>query len=493
MKSNWYKKSGSGFWGKLFRGDKRVMSSEERIAFLRSISGKFDEFRGGHDPVAYEKAKALVEDPQTGVDVLELILEDGRLPETIKLFIFGNPNMDEDFLEKLIDSPHQVFYTRAAFSPKATDKIFNKIMHRWMRSPTSEDFDSNYWRIKYAVMNPVAPTWFLAFVARSVKLVHLLVEAVKDNHLRLENMSYDVLFGVVTNRDRKFVEESKEFKDRCLSLIKDRAIEGISKGTVSYDNADFNRINKMMNETAEHGGNVRHSLMGVRAENTKEREEYLSELTSVAVNPNTPEKVLLMMIENSLHRNIITSHTYFPKLIGMNNGASPAVLKSLITFDERGPVINGLDAIEENADLKRLVFSHPNFTRELYDVALKSIFENPRTQIPHVVARLLADSKFTTKKEIEYILYKLEEMISGDYIYSNDVMVQGVATPFVNKFIHDSKLMGIFNDLFKKGMDRHVRWGAYSESLIVKRLRWVKSKFSGTPKAAMVVEWDMKL
>lgn len=490
MKSNWYKASGSNFWRKLFRGDRRVMSSEERIAFLLSIRHKFTEFHGD-DAVAYNQAKDLIEDPQTGVDVLRLIAEDERLPGTIKNFIFNNPNMNEDLLSILINKYDTSLSHRAALSPKATDAIFKIIVARWLR----ENSERNYWLVKYAVINPVVPAWFLSYVARSHELVPILVESVKDNKIRLEDMPYDVLFSMAMNKDLKFVEESKEFKDLCFSLIKDRAMERVNRGTVSYNNADFDRVNKMMNETKEYGGNDNYvlTLGGHWPESVKAREEYLSELTSVAVNPSTPEKVLLMMIKNSTIPNGITSLTYFPKLIGMNSGASTAVLKSLIVFDASSPQISGLSDINDNEDLKRLVFTHPNFTREVYDLSLKSIFEDPKTQMPYHVAALLADSKLTTTKDIEYIMYNLEEIMfrphtgeDKDFI-RREHTVEWMATPFVKKFIYDARLMGVFNNLFKKGMNKDVRWARLSASIISKRLAWVKSKFSGTPKAAMGV------
>lgn len=479
-------------------GDKRVMSPEERIAFLLSIKDKFTEFHGD-DAVAYNQAKALVEDPQTDVDVLRLIAENDKLPVTIKNFIFNNPNMNEDLLNMLIDRTkyHIELSYRAALSPKATDAIFKTIVQRWLR----EKHETNYWIVKYAVINPVVPAWFLSFVARSPALIPILVEHIKDNKIRLEDMPYDVLFSMAMNGDREFVEKSKEFKDLCFSLIKDRVMEGVNRGTVSYNNADFDRVNKMMNETKEFGGNDNYALLlgGHFQENVKSREEYISELTSVAVNPSTPEKVLLMMIENSAYKNIITSYTYFPKLIGMNSGASTAVLKSLIVLDALFPQISGLSAIKDNEDLKTLVFTHPNFTREVYDVALKSIFEDPKTQMPYHVAVLLADSKFTTTKDIEYIMYNLEEMMFRTHtgedrdLIMREHTIELVAKPFIKKFIYDARLMGVFNNLFKKGMNKDVKWAWASAFIISKRLAWVKSKFSGTPKAAMAVEWDMKL
>jgi len=508
MKTNWYKVSGGGFWGKLLPGDRRFMSSGERIKFLLSIipfSGLYTD--SPSKAIDLKKAKDLVEDPQTGVDVLRFIADDNRIPETIKKFIFNNPNIDEDLLSILIDKYSELLHLPAASSPKATDKIFQIIVSSWLRDQS----DRNYKKVKEAVKNPVAPTWFLSFVAQSQKLVSILSNYVRANEIRVEDLSYDVLFSVVVNQNSELAEVHKDFKDLCLSLIKDRAMERAKGSKVSYTDADSDRVNKKMTKMMKimkmyedyemfkdayewNNYDYDKNLWGQKLENIKTREEYLSELTSVAVNPSTPEKVLLMMIEkcNRQNKNIFNSIMYFPKLIGMNNGASPAVLKSLIIFDASTTEISGLSATKDNIDLKRLVFTHPNFTREVYDVALKSIFEDHKTQIPHAVAPLLADSKLTTTKDVEYILYKLEEIISKDYItqnsfYIRETTVNVVAMPFLEKFIYDSRLTGLFNNLFKKGMDKNIRWDRSRKYLIKKRLEWVRSKFLGNPKAAMVV------
>ncbi len=466
------------------------MSPEERIKVLEDfVSGR------KQSDAQFIKVMKLIESPQTGPDILEWILNSYKFKDhprwgnSLIAQVFKNPNVNEEVLMTAIQSSDNAAHNNAASHPKAGDNVFKYIIERFYREPVEKKYySSSTGRIFHAIRNPNVPAWFLSYVAETeLGLYNFIKDALLSGEIALENLPTEVLISVANNRSR----EALDNKIPALHLIKKRMMEEINSGTASDAHTDPERVRDLLSKGFPDSKGL--------TETQKERQDNLHELASIAVNPRTPENELIMILKScaSYDRGNLKNddRNFLPGLIAANEGATPRVLLELFNFFEkftRNDKINTLP-------IKDLVFNHPNFTREVHDMALKSIVLGTGLQDPEsvFVAGWLAHSKFITLKDLEYVAENVEKTLKlplpdpMPYLYNNfltyrDKIIRDILSKFILRFGGNAMALSIFKDLSKKEPNNNIFTNIMLASLKTEiyshRLAWVRETLKGNPK-----------
>lgn len=494
MVANWYKESqGGGFWGNLFRRREPIMSPEERIKVLEDfVSGR------KQSDAQFIKVMKLIESPQTGPDILEWILNSYKFKDhprwgnSLIAQVFKNPNVNEEFLMTAIQSSDNAVHNNAASHPKAGDNVFKYIIERSLRDPVENSYyNSSGGRIFHAIRNPNAPAWFLSYVAgetgAKLGFYNFIRDALLSGEIALENLPTEVLISVANNRSREALHD----KIPALHLIKKRMMEEINSRTASDAYTDPERVRDLLSK----GFPASKGLTEIQ----KERQDNLHELASIAVNPRTPENELIMILKSCASYDYGNSsyddRNFLPGLIAANEGATPRVLVELFNFFEKFAGSSQINTLP----IKNLVFNHPNFTREVHDVALKSIVLGTGLQdLQSVfVAGLLAHSKFITLKDLEYVAENVEKTLklplpdpmpylSFNFLTYRDKIIRDILSKFILRFGGNVRALSIFKDLSKKEPNNNIFTNIMLASLKTEiyshRLAWVRETLKGNPK-----------
>lgn len=459
------------------------MSREERIKMLEDfVSGR------KQSDAQLIKVMKLIESPQTGPDILEWILNSykfkghPRWGNSLIAQVFKNPNVNEEVLMTAIQSSDAAVHNNAASHPKAGDNVFKYIIERSLREPVENSYyNSSSGRIFNAIRNPNVPAWFLSYAAGAeLGFYNFIKDALLSGEIALENLPTEVLISVANNRSPEALDE----KIPALHLIKKRMMEEINSGTASDAHTDPERVRDLLSKGFPDSKGL--------TEIQKERKDNLHELASIAVNPRTPENELIMILKSCASYD---GRNFLPNLIAANEGATPRVLVELFNFFEKFAGSSQINTLP----IKDLVFNHPNFTREVHDVALKSIVLGTGLQDPQsvFVAGLLAHSKFTTLKDLEYVAENVEKTLKlplpdpmpyryGNFLTTRDKIIRDILSKFILRFGGNARALSIFKDLSKKEPNNNIFTNIMLASLKTEiyshRLAWVRENLKGNPK-----------